>query len=219
IVVDGLLADRVEGRGRLVQHEDRGVADKGARDFDALPLPSAEIRAAFVHVTIVVPRPRREILMDKRVAGRGNQLLLADRSVPEREIVPRTSLEQKNILIDVRDGVCKNLRRNVRQSSSVEQNFTGPRLVETADQLAEGRLSASTPANQSHSRSRWNDEGEIAQERRLQCRIAEADMSELDPARKLRREFTGRGVAACQRRKRIFVNVLEPFERPLDGLQ
>ena len=43
---NGLLVDRVEMRGRLVEDQDRRILEEGARDRDALALAAAEAGAA-----------------------------------------------------------------------------------------------------------------------------------------------------------------------------
>ena len=70
-----LFGDRIERGGRLVEHEDRRIADQRARDLDALALAAAEIGAAFVDMAIVVAGPRRDVVVDGGVLQR----LRADR--------------------------------------------------------------------------------------------------------------------------------------------
>jgi hypothetical protein len=59
-VIDGLLhlglGLRVERGGGFVEHEDRRVADEGARDGDALALAAAQALAAFAEMRVVAVR-------------------------------------------------------------------------------------------------------------------------------------------------------------------
>ena len=55
-VVDGLLGPGVDRARRIVEHEDPGVAQDGACQRDALPLPAGQAQAALADDRVVAPR-------------------------------------------------------------------------------------------------------------------------------------------------------------------
>ena len=69
-----LLADRVEMRRRLVQHQDRRILEERARDGDALALPAGELHAALADAG---PQPFRQVgdeLRERSLTQRGSDL-------------------------------------------------------------------------------------------------------------------------------------------------
>src|SRR6202162_6030101 len=124
---------------------------------------------------------------------------------PQGQVVARRALEQEDVLVDVGDRVCEHLRWYFRRVQSVDWEFAGPRLVKSANQLAEGGFSAAGGADQCHPRAGLDGDGEIGQQRWLQHRVAELDVAELDPARQLRREAIRRNDALAGIVERVIV--------------
>src|SRR5262249_16376563 len=108
---------------------------------------------------------------------------------------------------------------NVRQFSSIKQNFSGPGLVETTNQLSQRRLSASGCTHQRHPGARRDSKGKIGQQRRLPRRKAETQPLEPASAGKLPGTFSAGRTAGGWVVEGIFVDILEPLESSLDGLQ
>src|SRR6266516_3502306 len=71
------LALYVEPGHRLVQYQDRGVADKRASDGDALSLPAREGRAALADDRVVTIFQLADELVDVRSVRGGDDFLVA----------------------------------------------------------------------------------------------------------------------------------------------
>src|SRR5262249_14387268 len=67
IVVDLLFNDRIECSRRLVEHDQRRIANQRPRNLDSLPLAAAEVRAALVHIAIVISRARVNLIVDRGI--------------------------------------------------------------------------------------------------------------------------------------------------------
>jgi hypothetical protein len=67
-VLDLLLGEGVERRGRLVEDEDRRALQDRAGDGDALLLAARELQAALAHGGVVALRQRRDEAVDLREA-------------------------------------------------------------------------------------------------------------------------------------------------------
>ena len=69
--LDRRLGFVVDRRGRLVEHQDRGLAVQRARQRDALALPAGQLRAALADLAVVALRQRRDELVRLGRARRG----------------------------------------------------------------------------------------------------------------------------------------------------
>ncbi len=104
-----------------------GFGDQSAGDLDPLALSAAEVRAALADQAVVVPGSRRDVVVNARVLQRLRYLRLADRRIPQREVVANRALEQEDVLVDIGDRVGEQLRRDLRQWPAVEADFARPR--------------------------------------------------------------------------------------------
>src|SRR6186713_2703146 len=148
IIVDRLLRDGIERGGRLVENDDRGTTDERTGDLDALTLTAAEIRPTLVDIGIVIASPDGDLVLDLAVLQRPGQIDVRNSPVPEREIVTDRAFEQENILIHIGDRVCEDIWRDILKRSAINQDLSGPRLAEPADQATQRRFSAAGRADQ-----------------------------------------------------------------------
>src|SRR6516225_8562910 len=118
MVVDKLLRVRIERRGRLIEHENRRIADQRPRDLDPLALTPAEVCATLPDITVVIAKPGRDFILYRRILERLRDVRLGDAAGPEREVVAHRTLEQKNVLIDIGYGIGENLGRQVSEPSA-----------------------------------------------------------------------------------------------------
>ncbi len=102
-VLDEDLALRVQGAGRLVEQQDRGVAQDGPGQGDALALAARELHAP-------LPHQRGEALGElvgelRDVGGRGGRadLVLGGAGPGEGDVVPQAAVEHRGFLRDVGD--------------------------------------------------------------------------------------------------------------------
>ena len=82
VVVDRLFGRRIERAGGFVEDENRGIVDERARDLEALPLTAAEVAAALFHVPGIAARACGDVVVDRGVARRANEIRLGNRSSP-----------------------------------------------------------------------------------------------------------------------------------------
>ena len=104
-LLDGALGLRVERGRRLVEDEDRRVAQDRPRDRDPLPLAAREAVAALADDGLVAVREAGDQLVDLRRA-RGLLDLLVGRVGPrEAEVVAHARVEEVRLLADDADRV------------------------------------------------------------------------------------------------------------------
>ena len=82
-MVDKLLVGGVQRAGRLVENEQRRVADQRAGDLEPLPLPAAEIHAALRDRRRIAERPGEDFVVNDGILRRGDDLFVGNRGVPQ----------------------------------------------------------------------------------------------------------------------------------------
>ena len=105
------LGLRVERRGRLVEDEDRRVAQDRPRDRDALLLAAREAVAALADDRVVALGQRGDQLVDLRRARGLLDLLVGRLRAREAEVVAHGRVEEVRLLRDDADRVARASRR------------------------------------------------------------------------------------------------------------
>src|SRR5437764_8572594 len=84
----------VQAGRRLIQDQDRRVAQDGARDGQALPLAAGEVLALLAHPRLVALGQRQDRLMDVGVFGRIHNLVVTGAGAPNGDILPDGAFEE-----------------------------------------------------------------------------------------------------------------------------
>ncbi len=132
------LGRRVEVGGRLVQHEDRGVADDRAGDREAPPLAAAEAQAV-----VADPRPVAvgQGVDDVRELGRLERpsgAVVRQVGVRQCEVVADRRVEQVDPLGDDGDRRPDRVLRQPAQLAAADPDLAGRVVVEAEEQLDQG---------------------------------------------------------------------------------
>jgi len=146
-----LIAPSVcEPGGRLVQQQDRGVADERAGDGDAPALPAGELAAALPHDRVVSLRQRRDEVVQLRRARRRLHLRVGRRRVAEADVLADREVEEDALLEDRPDLPAQRVERRPAQVDAVVGHAPAPRVVEAQQQGERGRLAAAARPDQRH---------------------------------------------------------------------
>src|SRR5258707_9237277 len=93
-----LLAIDIEIGVRLVQYDQKGVAEHCAREANPLPLAGGQRGAAFTDLSLVSVREAQNHLMSTRDMGGFDDGSRGCRSVKARDVLGDSSVEQRNVL-------------------------------------------------------------------------------------------------------------------------
>ena len=138
-VHDLRLARRVEARGRLVEHEDRRVAQQHARDPDALALAARQPDALRAERAVEAAGQAADEVLGVGRAG-GADDVLARRVAAVGDVLGDGAGEQHRVLQQDPDLIAKPVERAVARVAAVDEDRAGGRVVEARDQRADGRL-------------------------------------------------------------------------------
>src|SRR5262249_31792718 len=103
----------VERRGRLVENENRWLANQSAGNLEPLALSAAEVPAKLEDRGNQTARPHDDLIKQRRIAECPRDLRVVEAFIPEGDILADASLEQEDVLIDGRDRRGKSLMGNV----------------------------------------------------------------------------------------------------------
>ena len=99
-LLDLVLGGRVDGAGRIIQHEDARIGEEGARQCQPLALPAGKRDPAFTDDGVVAVRKGQDELV--RLGGFGSRLdlFLGGTGFTEGNIFGDAAREQENILLN-----------------------------------------------------------------------------------------------------------------------
>ena len=121
-LLHGALGLRVERRGRLVEHEDRRVAQDRARDRDPLLLAAREAVAALADDGLVALGQRRDQAVDLRGARGLLDLLVGRVGLREAEVLAHGRVEEVRLLRDDADRGGERRERQLAQVDAVDRD-------------------------------------------------------------------------------------------------
>ena len=135
-----LLADRVEMRRGLVEHQDRRVLQEGTRDGDALPLTTRKLNAPLAHARPQTIRQLGHELREGGLAKRGLDLLTCRIGLGQADIRLQRVVEQIGVLRDQGDAAAQPVQRQFAQIDAVQLDRTLFRVPEAQQQIGDGGL-------------------------------------------------------------------------------
>src|SRR5256885_5774926 len=134
VLVDGQLGLRVQRAGRLVEHQDAGRTDQRPGDLQTLALPAGEVAPVLGDEAVDAAGARGDHVVDHRVLQRGDHVLVPDRRVPQRHVLPDGALEEEDLLVDEADRGGHDAARDVLTAAAVGPDLARRRLVEPGHQ-------------------------------------------------------------------------------------
>ena len=210
---DEPLRLRIERCRRLVHQEDRGVADDGAGDRDALALARRQRLSALPdHRVVPIAEPVDELV------GVGHPRRLHDLAptgarTAVGNVLPDGRVEEHRILLHETHLVAQRLERVAPHVAAVDGEPAAPQVVQPRDERDERGLAAAGGPDERHGLPWFDHQRGVLQHRPVR-QVAEARMVELDPpAEGWRRPGAGQ-VAHLALRFEQFLDPLERRRRP-----
>ena len=171
----------VERGGRLVQDEDRRVADDRARDPDPLALAARERQPALADHRVVPVGHLRDELVGVRELRRLHDLGVGGGRPTVRDVVVHGAAEEHGVLQHEADLAAEPLDREVAQIDAVDQDLAAGGVVKARDHADDRGLAAAGRADDPHELARLDSGVNVLQHRRLGV-VGEGHVLELDPA-------------------------------------
>ena len=133
-VLDHRLVLGIDRGERLVQQQDRRIAQQRAGNGDALALPAREADAALAdHRVVALRQPRNEGVRVGR-PGRGLDLGVARVRLAEADVLRRGAVEEVGVLVDDAEARAQGRAVQRAQVLAAEQDAALLRVVEAHDQ-------------------------------------------------------------------------------------
>ena len=150
--VQGLLDDRlvlgVHGRQRLVEHQDRRVAQQRPGDGDALTLPAGETDAALADDGPVTLGQLHDEPVCVGGAGRGLELFPGGIGLSETQVVLDAAVEEIGVLIYDGDVAVQIRGAKAAQIAPADAHAALLRVVEAQQQAHDARLAGAAGADE-----------------------------------------------------------------------
>ena len=177
-VLDLDLRLRIEGGGRLVQDQDRGILEKGASDGDPLALAAGELRSLLADEGVVALRQAHDEVMGVGGLRRGDDLLFGPSDVAVGDVVADRIVEEDRLLGHDGDLPPERLDGDRADVLPVDEDRPLRDVVETGDQVDERRFSPAAHPHEGDHLAGPDLKADVPEDRRLL--IAEADCPDLD---------------------------------------
>ena len=146
-LLDHRLVLRVHRRQRLVQHQDRRVAQQRPGDGDALALAARQARAAFADHGLVAVGQRLDEVVRVGGAGDGDEVGLAGVGAAQTQVVLDRAVEQVGVLCHHRDHPAHCLGIERAQVVAADTHRAALRIVQTEQQADDGRFAGTAGAD------------------------------------------------------------------------
>ena len=134
------LGERVDGRERIVEHDDARTGDERARERDALALAAGEIDAALADERVVAVRQLVGERVDAGRLARGEHLVPVGVVAARSEVLAQRHREEHGPLRHERDGGAKLGDRQVARVDAADEHAPAGRVVEAREQVEQRRL-------------------------------------------------------------------------------
>ena len=186
-ILDQLLAFCVESAGRLVEQKDRGIAQQGAGDGDALPLPTREARPTFAEIGIETLRQfTQEIACISLLRCRPDRCVVGQ-PIAITQIVTRGGSEQHRILRHKRHALPELRRISAGKGDAVDTDGPSLGIVKPLRQLEQSRFACARGADHGNGFTGHDFQAEIIERSDFRAGwIAEFDILEFDLATRRR---------------------------------
>ena len=175
----------VEGRRRLVEQQDPGIAHERPPEGDLLPLPTGQLHAAVEpFAERRVPAIRQPIEEAVGTGLRGRLLygaaILQQPDLAKTDVLGRRCLIRHVVLEHPTDEAAQSGWLELTKVDTVEEDPTGCRVVEAGDELDQGRLPRPVAADDGDGLAGTDREADIGDRVFVSTRIPERDVLEHD---------------------------------------
>ncbi len=208
----------VNGCGGLVEHDDRGVAQDGARDGDALLLAAGEAESALADLGLVAVGHMEDILVDVGRFGGLLNLLGGCVRAGIAYIFRDGTVEEERVLKYRGDVVTQARERHVADIVAVDEDAALYRVVEAGDQLCGGGLAHAGRSDECDHHTRLTLEGDILEDRDAVA-VVEADVVERDSTLDFRERLRVGRILDLRRRVEDQRHTLGACQRLLQALK
>ncbi len=177
------LGGGIEGAGRFVEDEDRGVLQKRAGDADALALADAEMAAAFADLRAVAVGHGGDEVVGLGALGGFDDLLLSGVGSAVGDVFADGGGEQQGVLQDDADVVAQRFLGERADVVAVERDAACAGIVEARDEGKQGAFAGARVADEGDGFAGVEPEIDVAKNG-VRVVVAEGDVFEDDlPAR------------------------------------
>ncbi len=156
--LNDLLVFGIDRGQRLVQNQDRRIAQKRARDCDALPLAARQAHAALADDGSIALRQARDEFMGVGRARGVFKLGLGRIGAAHAQIVLDGAVEQIAVLADHGDERTQILQRDFAQILAAHTDRAALRIVKTKKELRDRRLARAATADDADAFTRAHGE-------------------------------------------------------------
>ena len=144
------LGDRIDRRGRLVQHEDVGVFDDRAREAEQLPLAHREVPAPLGELGRVALGHVAQHLLGLHHLQRPVERRVRDVIAQHLQVLAERAGEEVDVLQHEPDRAAPRLLAVVADVDAVERDPPRGRLVEAQQEIRHRRLAAAREPDEGH---------------------------------------------------------------------
>ena len=159
-VLDHRLVLRIDRRQRLVQQQDRRVAQQRAGDGDALALAAGEADAALADHRVVALRQAGDEAVGVGRPRSGFHLGVARAGLAEADVLRRRAVEEIGVLVDHAEARPERGAVERAQVAAAEQDAPRLRVVEAHEQAQDRRLAGAARADDTDPLARAHRERE-----------------------------------------------------------
>ncbi|MFO1080005.1 MAG: hypothetical protein U1E23_05175 [Reyranellaceae bacterium] len=179
-LLDHRLVLGVDRRQRLVQHQDRRVAQQRPGDRQPLALAARQLDALLADHRGIALRQAFDEVVDVGRARRRHEIVVTGVGAPEPDVVLDRAVEQERVLVDHGDQRADLRERQGAQVVAAQPHAALVGIVEAQQQAHDRRLAAARRPDQAQPLAGGGAEGEAVVHRAARAGIGEADRLELD---------------------------------------
>ena len=137
------LAFGVERAGRFIEQEDRGIAQHGAGNRDALALAAGKFQAAFADAGVVALRQRGDEVVRGGIAGSLFDLGPACTGASERDVGGDGFVKQDRLLGDERHRTAQGGQADVANVVAIDGDHAAIDVIEAQEKIKQRGLARS----------------------------------------------------------------------------
>jgi hypothetical protein len=164
-LLDEDLALGVQRAGRLVEQQDRRVAQDRPGEGDPLALSAGQLHAALADHGVEAVRQRVGELRDVRRLGRAADLGVGGVRPGERDVLPQRAVEHRRVLRHVRDQAAQVGLAQPADVLAADQDPAGVDVRHPQQQPGERGLAAAGPADEADLRPAGHGQVEALEQR------------------------------------------------------
>ncbi len=178
--LDDSLVLGIDRRQSLIEDEDGCIAEQGAGDGDALPLPAGEPDSALANDGVIALRQPADEFVGIGRPGHGFQLGPGRLGPAHAQVVLDRAVEQIGILVHHGDLTANLIEGEIAQVAAADQYTSGLRVVEPQQQTGDRRLARAAGPDDAHALAGLDGERQARVGRAPGARVGEGDVLEGD---------------------------------------